>query len=190
MYMIARLKGSVVEREEKGLVIDVQGVGYRVAVLRELRERVRAGTEVTLRVHHHVGDDNENLYGFDLQETLHFFELLLTVPSVGPRTAMNILDIAPPPVLSQAVNEENTALLTKVAGVGRKTAERILVELKGKLATLVTPGIAGSIQEEAVAALTGMGYSLTQARALVSTLPSSVTSVEEAIRFTLKARVA
>lgn len=187
--MIARLTGTVVDREEKGLILDVQGVGYRVAALRELRERVKIGAELTLRIHHHVAADDEVLYGFDRQEALRFFELLLTVPSVGPRTAMSILEIAPPPVLAQAISEKNTALLTKVAGVGRKTAERIVVELKEKLAKTSVVGVPSGVQEETVGALVSMGYSLTQARALISTLPASVTSAEEAIRFTLKAKV-
>ena len=155
--MIARLVGKVVEKEEKTLIVDVGGVGYRVAVLLSYRGKVNAGDEISLRIHHHLSDDSENLYGFEQKEDLVFFQLLLTVPSVGPRTAMGILEVAPPRVLEQAVAEENTALLTKVSGVGRKTAERILVELKEKITAPVVAGVAGGVQQEAVEAILKVG---------------------------------
>src|SRR5687768_15194776 len=147
--MIARLTGKVVEREPKALILDVQGVGYRVAVLATALERTKVGDTVTLKIHHQVSDDAEALYGFIKNEDLQYFQLLLTVPSVGPRTAMNILEIAPPATLAQAVSERDTGLLTKVSGIGRKTANRIIVELQGKLDALPTATSPGSnVQSE------------------------------------------
>ncbi len=187
--MIVRLTGQVIEREERALVLDVHGVGYRVAVLSTLHGKVKRGDSLTVRIYHHVADDNETLYGFATKEDLTFFELLLTVPSVGPRTAMNILQVAPPAVLTQAINEDDTTLLTKVSGVGRKTAERIILELKGKLAKLPVSGIVGTIQSEAIEALTSIGYTQNQARDLVQQLPKDITSVEEAVKAALKEKV-
>jgi len=184
--VIARLTGKVLEREEKSLIVDVNGVGYRVAALSSLRDRARKGLDVNLIIHHHVGDDSEDLYGFETKRDLKFFELLLTVPSVGPRTAMGILEVAPPPVLSQAVAEDDIAVLTKVSGVGRKTAERILVELKEKIRLPEVVGAAGGVQREAVEALISLGYSVTQARQVVQKLPKEVETVEEAVKVALQ----
>lgn len=187
--MIARLTGQIIEREERGIIVDVNGVGYRVAALSTLREKTKRGDRVTLRIYHHVNDDGESLYGFATKEDLTYFELLLTVPSVGPRTAMNILEVAPPSTLAQAIHEQDTALLTKVAGVGRKTADRIIIELKGKIAAAPTAGLSGAIQQEAMTALTSIGYTTPQARDLVQKLPKYITTVEEAVRAVLKEKV-
>lgn len=186
--MIARLAGIVAEREGKALIIDVGGVGYRVAVLGSLREKIKRGTKVTLQIHHHVTDGAESLYGFERREDLRFFELLLTVPSVGPRTALSILEVAPPEVLAQAVTEEDTTLLTKVSGVGRKTAERILVELKEKITAPALAGVAGGVQQEAMEALTSIGFTASQARTAVQKLPKGVKTVEEAVKQILQAQ--
>lgn len=180
--MIARLVGIVAEREGRALIVDVGGVGYRVAVLGSLREKTKRGAKMTLRIHHHVTDGAESLYGFERREDLRFFELLLTVPSVGPRTALSILEVAPPEVLAQAVAEEDTTLLTKVSGVGRKTAERILVELKEKITAPALAGVGGGVQQETMEALTSIGFTASQARTAVRKLPKGVKTVEEAVK--------
>lgn len=187
--MIARLTGQVIEREERGVILDVHGVGYRVAVLASFREKLKRGDRISIRIHHHITDDLESLYGFASKEDINFFNLLLTVPSIGPRTAMNILEIAPPKTLAQAIFDQDTALLTKVAGVGKKTAARILVELKGKIAVMPKATIAGGIQQEALNALTSIGYTSSQAKALIAKLPPTITTVEEAVRAALKEKV-
>lgn len=184
--MIARLTGSVAEREGKALIIDVGGVGYRVAVLGSLREKAKRGTKVTLQIHHHVTDGAESLYGFERREDLRFFELLLTVPSVGPRTALSILEVAPPGMLAVAVMEEDTTLLTRVSGVGRRTAERILVELKEKITAPALGGVGGGVQQETMEALTSIGFTAGQARTAVRKLPKGVKTVEEAVKQVLQ----
>lgn len=188
MFVIAILKGKVVEREAKALIVDVQGVGYRVAVLSPWLSTVKLDDEVTLRIHHQVTDDAENLYGFSKKEDLRYFELLLTVPSVGPRTAMNILEIAPPETLARAVASRDVKLLTKVSGIGRKTADRIMVELKEKFKDVKASEPVGEMQEEVISALTNMGFTKGQAREAVQKLPAEANSVEEAIRFVLQGR--
>lgn len=174
------------EKEDKALIVQTGGVGYRVAALPALRGQVKTGDLVTLRIHHHISDDNETLYGFESKGDLNCFELLLTVPSVGPRTAMAILEVAPPRVLEQAVAEEDIAVLTKVSGVGRKTAERILVELKEKIKAPMVAGVAGGVQQGAMEALMSIGYKTAQAREAVQRLPKDVKTVEEAVRAALK----
>jgi Holliday junction DNA helicase RuvA len=188
--MIARLTGTVLEREAKSVVVEAGGVGYQVAVLPRLAAKIKQGESVTLRTYHHVSAEAQELYGFADRDDLRYFELLLTVPSVGPRTAMGVLEIAPPRVLEAAVAGDDTALLTKVSGVGRKTAERILVELKGKIAAPLVPGTASDVQQEAVDALVSLGFTLRQARAAVQKLPPDIATVEEAVRTALQQQAA
>lgn len=186
--MIAHLTGMVLEAEEKALVVDVHGIGYRVAVLAAVRDGVQQNETVALHIYHQVSDDAENLYGFTSRVDMKFFELLLTVPSVGPRTAMNILNVAPPRVLAQAVADEDIGLLTRVSGVGKKTAERILVELKEKIGRHEGHGAAGTVQHETVEALMSIGFTPAQARSAVAQLPREVATVEAAVRAALKTR--
>lgn len=187
--MIARLTGKVLEREEKALILDVNGVGYRVATLSNTREKARMGEVLELQIYHQTGQDIEALYGFDSKEQLHYFELLLTVPSVGPKTALGILEVAPPRVLEQAVAEHDITLLTRVSGVGKKTGERILVELKGKVTPRKAGGVSGVIQQEAMEALVSIGFSPARAREAVRRLPKEIKTVEEAVRAVLKFQV-
>jgi Holliday junction DNA helicase RuvA len=185
--MIALLRGKIAEKEERGVILDVQGVGYRVATFASLHEKMHEGDDVVLRIFHHITSDSEALFGFATKEDLHFFELLLTVPSVGPKTAMNILNVAPPETLSQAVAANDMKLLTHISGVGKKTAERIMVELKGKvLAKEFTSGMSGDIQNDVVQALVSIGYTNAQARQSLQKLPKDIGSVEEAVRAVLQ----
>lgn len=184
--MIALLSGTVVEHDTHSVIVDVHGLGYRVRVLGSLLSTIQDGQAVTLRIYHQVGEDTEALFGFATKEDLRVFELLLTVPSVGPKTAMNILDVAPPRTLAQAVAGKDVKLLTKVSGVGRKTAERILVELQEKFKDVPVSGVMVDIQDEAMSALINMGFSKGQARQAVQGLPTGVASVEEAVRHVLQ----
>jgi len=184
--MIAIIVGKIVEREESALIVDVNGVGYRVAVMTRLREKFKRGSEVTLKIHHHITGESQSLFGFNNEEDLKFFELLLKVPSVGPATALRILEVAPPKILEQAVAEDDVAVLTKVSGVGKKTAERLLIELKGKIVVSDVSGVKGGIQHEAIEALTSIGFTAEQARSAVQKLPAEVKTVEEAVKSILQ----
>jgi Holliday junction DNA helicase RuvA len=186
--MIARLTGKVLDKEAKALLLDVGGVGYRVFVVKEVREKSATNSPLTLFIYHHVSESEETLYGFFTQEHLDYFELLLKVPTVGPRTAMNILEVASPATLAQAVGSSDTTLLTKVSGVGKKTAQRIIVELKGKMPTLGVQGASGALQDEVMEALVSLGYSKAQARQAVGKLPAGIKSVEAALRWVLQAQ--
>lgn len=168
------------------MIIDVQGIGYRVAVLGSTRDKLKPGQEITLRIYHQITDQAEALYGFASKEELTYFELLLLVPSVGPRTAMNVLEMAPPRVLEQAIAEDDTAVLTKVSGIGKKTAERILIELKERVKAPRRKVVSGVVQMEAMEALISIGYTPTQAKQAMSKLPKSVKTVEEAVKAALK----
>lgn len=186
--MIARIQGTVIEREEKALVVDAHGLGYRVFVTTALREKSPLGSEITLAIYDHITDSDQILFGFESVRDREYFELLLRVPSIGPKTAMGVLDAAPLSVLSQAVLTGDMQLLTSLSGIGKRTAERIVVELKGKLGEL-TDGIAVSvspIHQDTVDALVAIGFTVSQARQAVSKLPHNVASVEDAVKAVLK----
>lgn len=184
--MIAVITGKIIEREPKAFIVDVHGIGYRVYVGSQLREQAAKGSEITLQIHHHISEDRQDLYGFADAEELRYFTLLLTVPSVGAKTARNILDIAPPRVLDQAVADSDVTLLTKVSGIGKKTAQRIVVELQEKLKAPQKRSVSGALQHETMEALVSIGYTTAQARIVVSKLPKDVKTVEEAVKAALR----
>lgn len=186
--MIASITGTILEREENAVIVDVHGIGYRVFVGEALASRAKVDENISLHIHHYIVDSNQSLYGFSDKRELEFFELLLTVPHVGASTARRVLNIAAPDVLEQAVLEEDMALLTKVSGVGKRMAERIIVELKEKIHTPKRKRSApsGDVQHEALEALMSIGFTQAQARKAVSTLPKSIKTVEEAVKTVLQ----
>jgi Holliday junction DNA helicase RuvA len=132
--MIARLAGVLATREADGSVIDVAGVGYAVAhSLHTYSDLPAVGKAVTLFTHLHVREDALQLYGFSTVEERRLFELLLGVSGVGPKVALAVLSGLAPASFARAVVDENLGALTRIAGVGRKTAERIVVDLRDKM---------------------------------------------------------
>lgn len=190
--MIARIQGTVVEREEKALIVDVHGIGYRVFVITALREEAALGSEVTLVIYDHRTDSDQVLFGFESATDREYFELLLRVPSIGPKTALGVLDAAPIAVLSQAVITGDMELLTSLSGIGKRTAERIVVELKGKLGELPSAmhfATHRGVHQEVSDALVAIGFSVAQAKQAVSKLPEDITTVEAGVKAALKQSV-
>jgi len=162
--VIARITGTLVEKHVQRLIVDVRGVGYEVLVpLSTMYAVGDAGTEVTLRIHTHVREDALQLFGFltPLEQTL--FERLITVSGIGPKLALSVLSGIETNDLVQAIRSGDVARLTRTPGVGRKTAERIVVDLKDRLEDAavgatdeVTPG--GSVRDDLLSALQNLGY--------------------------------
>lgn len=181
--MIAQIHGAVLERDERSLIVDTHGLGWRVFVLPRLITTTVAGSEVKLFTHLHVREDAWELYGFDRAAEVRLFTRLLTVSGVGPRVAMNVMAAAPADDLRQAIDRGNATLLTKVSGVGGKTAERIIVELRGKL--LATGDSADSDLSAVIDALVNLGYSAREAREAAATAPSTL-AVADRIKAALR----
>lgn len=166
--MIGQLRGEAVGKDERALTIDVGGVGYRVYLTTDTLAKIKIGQSLTLRTHLAVRENALDLYGFETAEALEYFELLITVPGIGPRSALAILSLASPEILRRAVSAEDTAYLTRVSGIGKKSAEKIVLTLKDKLA----PGQAGvrpdgpdlAAETEALEALKALGYSTAEGR--------------------------
>lgn len=187
--MIGSLTGTVRELTPETVLLDIQGVGYCVSVLPSLIVDVKQGQTISLLTHLHVREDDLALYGFASREELAFFRMLLEVPGVGPKSAMSVLAIAPVEVLVRAISSGEAALLTKVSGVGRKTAERIVVELKTRLER-DHPGLAeqgATPHADVVETLVALGYTVRQAREAVRRLPKDVGSIEEGVKVALQA---
>jgi len=145
------LAGSLAELGEGYAVINVQGVGYSVLVSRQCAARLVVGDEVQLRVHYHVTESSQALYGFYSPAERAMFRRLLQVNGVGPNSALGLLSSMQPEALARTILDEDLRALTAIKGVGKKTAERLVVELRDHLAELAGPadaGIFGSPQTE------------------------------------------
>lgn len=192
--MIGSIRGTVLEREASGeVLIEVSGIGYRVLVpLRALPE-LDPGAPAFLFTHLHVRDDAMVLYGFPTRDERETFEVLLGAAGVGPALALKILSVHTPNALSRAVADEDLGALTLVPGVGKRTAERLLVELRARLELPAGegPGADGDggargALADVRQALAGLGYTPEEIRAAMAQLPSEG-SVDDLLRAALRA---
>ena len=187
--MIGRLTGQLAEKKAPQVLLDVAGVGYEVSVPMSTFFNLPAlGERVSLLTHLVVREDAHVLFGFlSAPERATFIELV-KISGVGPRTALSILSGLSVGELAQAVSQQDSARLVKVPGIGKKTAERLLLELKGKLGPdLALPASAASAdQSDIVQALLALGYNEREAQAALKALPSDI-GVSEGIKRALKA---
>jgi len=176
--VIGSLRGVVVERSLGGTVlVEAGGVGYVVAVSPRTLPELEPSSSVFLHIHHHIREDAQTLYGFAAREERSTFQTLITTHGVGPALAMAILATHPPAALVDIVADADLAALTMVPGVGRKTAERLLVELKSRLSVPVLDTVGGGAMGASVIgdvreALSGLGYSPEEIREALRELPS------------------
>jgi len=187
--MIGRLTGTLLEKQPPTLCLDVQGVGYEIDVpMSTLYDLPDVGGRVALYTHLAVREDAHVLYGFLRSEERTAFRALIKVSGVGARTALAVLSGMSVQELSSAVTRQETARLTRVPGIGKKTAERLLLELRGKLgADLGSPaGAVHSRQDDIINALLALGYSNNEVQTALKKLPDEV-EVSEGIRLALQA---
>jgi len=186
--MIAFIQGEIIHKGEHFVVILANNIGYKVFLLERLREIWHEGQEAKLWIHHAQNDSGVSLYGFESHHELFFFELLITVSGIGPKTALNILNAAPSELIQQAVIENNTEHLTKVSGIGTKNAQKIVLELRDKI-TNSPKGRENTLQtgdSDVIDALLTLGYSQKEARDIVQSLPGNIEGTENRIRAALK----
>ncbi|MBI4134720.1 MAG: Holliday junction branch migration protein RuvA [Candidatus Sungbacteria bacterium] len=188
--MIASLVGTLISRGEKSIVLEVAGVGYSIFLSQDgLLKLPELGAQVKLYTHQHVREDALELYGFSHPAELEFFEMLIGIPGIGPKSALSILGAGGLDQLRRAVAAGDTAYLTKVSGVGRKTAEKIVLELKEKM---VGRGVSVSehpaLRDEADAldALISLGYSRDEARHALAAVRDDSLSIEKRVSQALK----
>jgi Holliday junction DNA helicase RuvA len=172
--MIGSLRGPVTHVGPEFVVIELGGVGYRVMVAPALLAKLRPDREAHLFIHHLVREDLQALFGFGTPEELAFFELLMTVTGVGPRLALAITSAYPVTKLQLAIVTDDLDLLTSVSGVGRKTAQRIGLELKEKIhAAGIAASGGASTDSDVVAALESLGYTASEARRAAGSVAAS-----------------
>lgn len=161
--MIGSIKGKIILKTEKFILVEANGVGYKVNVSPEILAKTQKEEEIFLFIHTHVREDALDLYGFLDQKELEFFEMLLNVSGIGPRSALAILGITTIETLRRAINTGDISYLTKISGIGRKTAEKIVIELRDKVGEELS-GSSLQVELDALEALKSLGYSQTEAR--------------------------
>jgi Holliday junction DNA helicase RuvA len=187
--MIATLHGKLLSRTDDALIVNVGGVGFRVrAPTGTLANLGAVGSEVQLFTHLHVREDELSLYGFATEDELRLFETLLTVSGIGPKVALGILSATSTDTLRIAIAQGNIEILTTIPGIGKKTAQRLVLELKGKIdvSGLGEIGELTPVDEDVVNALINLGYSAAEATRAARSVPASAKTVEERVRVALQ----
>ena len=185
--MIASLAGTIRHKDTRSLVVDVAGVGYKVFVTTETALEVAPSSPIFLWTHLVVRETSLELFGFLDKETLDIFELLITISGIGPKSALSILNVASPSMLRQAVASEDTTYLTRVSGIGKKNAEKIVLELKDKLKiTTEDKSVDMRSEGDALEALVSLGYSERDARDALKKMPKEVEGASERVKAALK----
>lgn len=188
--MIATVSGKIQKTEDNSLVINVGGIGVRVIVPKTLLADVGGiGRQVALHTHLLVRETELSLYGFESEEDLQLFELLLGINGVGPKVALSILSTLSPELLKSAIMREETAVLQRVPGIGKKTAERIMFQLRDKLDfTAVSSALplVSDVDADVMDVLTGLGFSIVEAQSALQRLPREAEGVDERVQLALQ----
>ena len=187
--MIATLRGEITQIEENALIVEVNGIGIRTHVLTTLPKEKKIGEKIFLHTHFVVRQDAMSLYGFETQNERDLYELLLSVSGVGPKLALAVLSSISPDTVKRAVLNEEHAILNRVPGVGKKTAQRIILALQDKIKPddpLAQVAQISDTDGEVLDALTALGYSIVEAQTAIQAIPKDAPeSVEERLRLAL-----
>ena len=186
--MIYSISGTLAVKESGFAVVETAGVGRKLFASKQTLEALPAlGTQVKFFCHLHVREDALDLFGFTSPDELEFFEMLISVSGVGPKSALAILDTAPLGDLSAAIKEGRPDLLTRAAGIGRKTAERVIIELRNKVQSAKSGAVVDKMQTDSdlVEALMSLGYHRDQARAALGKVDEKTVGTEARLRAAL-----
>jgi Holliday junction DNA helicase RuvA len=187
--MIATLSGTVQKIEAGSLIVAVGGVGVRVYVPRTVLENVGGvGRVIGLHTHLQVRESDLSLFGFESEDDLELFEVLLGVQGVGPKVALAILGALSPEMLKSAIMREETAILQRVPGIGKKTAERIMFQLRDKLdlgGAAALP-LVSDVDADVIDILTGLGFSIIEAQTALQHVPREVRAMDERVQGALQ----
>lgn len=168
--MIGKLEGVVAFKEERGIILSVAGVGYSIFVSQAVLQGTAEDSPLALWTYLAVKDDALDLYGFETREELKLFRLLIGISGIGPKSAQGVLALADTRTLLRAIGTSDSSYLTKVAGIGKKLAEKIVHELKDKVGALEAADAPPSRETEAIEALLVLGYAAKDTRDIVRTL--------------------
>jgi len=187
--MISHITGEVILKNDKFVIIDVSGVGYKVYIsIDSIRKIGSKGEKVNLWTYLSVKENALDLYGFIDYAEVDLFEMLIGISGVGPKSALGIMGVAPLDTLKTAIASGDTSYLTKVSGIGKKNAEKIILELRDKLGALESESNTGvfSADTDVIDALQALGYSATEAREALKEVPQETTGASKKITEALK----
>jgi len=185
--MIAFLEGKIILKKDKFVIVKVAGVGYKVFMNRQTLLRLEIGS-VKLFIHHDIGENKSNLYGFLSYEELEFFEILNDIRGVGPKAALEISAVGPLDKIKDKILKHDENVFAGIPGIGAKRASSIILELTGKIKSFA-PAAAGSRlggTDEAESGLMGLGFSKQQAKQALEHVPADITNTEDRIKLALK----
>jgi len=194
--VIAYIKGTVQQQSEQGLVLENQGIGYIIGMSASTMGRLPGkGEQAQVYTYMQVKEDDISLYGFVSQEELSLFRLLISISGIGPKVGMAILGIMSPQQVLSAIADGDAVAFSRVPGVGKKTAQRITLELQDKISSPLSTAqsasgmgaaLASSEKQDAIEALTGLGYGRSESLKAVLAVATEEMSVDQIIRLALK----
>lgn len=186
--MIRVLTGEVLETGENFFTVSCNGIGFKVMTNGQTLARVQEGAKIRVYTTLFIREDHLELFGFLDTQTLSFFELVTTVSGVGPKTGLNILELDTVPRIMAAIVERRVDLLTRVSGIGKKTSERLILELQDKIKMAQTEAIAaaGGVDAEVEAVLVGLGVQRSDAREVLQKIEEGVTGFEDRLKMALR----
>lgn len=184
--MISKITGQIIHISEKFIIIETNGIGYKIYTTAELLNAIKLNTEIKAWTYLAVRENALDLYGFADKKDLDFFELLITISGVGPKTALGILNVANVDSLRKAISTGETAHLTKVSGLGKKMADKIVLELKGKLGEYEEVHLGLKEEIDALEALKSLGYSHREARESLQEIDKNLTTTSDRVKAALK----
>ena len=188
--MISYLKGKIIQKSQKSVVVlTSSGVGYKVFLTQEtLKNLKKEEKEVSFFVHLAVREDSFELYGFKTQEELELFELLISISGVGPKVGLNIISLDSPEKISSVILNEDAKYITQVSGIGLKTAQKIVIELKDKIAKLSfePESKGGALDSDALEALVALGYSQSDVREALRHISKDIEDTEDKVKEALR----
>jgi len=189
--MIAHLTGTILDTHDDSVILHANGVGYRVYVSPTTLANLRVQMDAELWIHTAVREDTLDLYGFENKDQLAFFEKLIGVSGIGPKSALDIISLAPTEKIVAAITEEDTDYLTEVSGVGTKTAQKVVLELKNDLQDIHADASATTkesrhAENEAIEALKSLGYSTTAARDALADIDDDIEDTSAKVKAALQ----
>lgn len=184
--MFGFIRGKIFDLKPTRAIVMVGGAGFIIHSTLSYLEKLKVGDEASFWTHTAVRETSIDLYGFETEEELHVFELLLTVSGVGPKSALAILGVAGIKAIEEAVVSRDISSLTKISGVGKKTAEKIVIELNGKLITSTKTGTITNENVDIFEALKSLGYREKDIQETIKNLPKELSTTNEKIKYALK----
>jgi len=181
--MIASISGIVINKHSDSLIIETSGIGYLVFTTSDVLASSQLNKPIKLMTHMVIREDHQSLYGFPTQEELQLFSMLLSVSGIGPKASLAILNSGQTSELKSAIARDDSAIFTAISGVGPKTAQRLILELKNKIG--VEADITSGDSAEVINALTGLGYNMYEIRQVLGKISHQM-SLEEKVREALK----